>query len=52
MYLHPYIQGVSKLNSKTSSYKETKKVYDNMGPNMYGNRIAQACIYRVHANTS
>jgi hypothetical protein len=44
------IQGVSKLNGKTlgmdSSYRETKKKgYDSVGPEMYGYRVVEACIY-------
>jgi hypothetical protein len=50
------IQGVSKLKGKTSgmvsSYRDMKKRYDNMGPEMYGHRVVRVCIYWVHADTS
>jgi hypothetical protein len=43
------MQGVSKLCGKASgmdsSYRERKKGHDNMGPEMYGYIVVQACIY-------
>jgi hypothetical protein len=43
------IQDVSKINGKTSgmdsSYGETTRGYDNMGPEMYSYRVVRACIY-------
>jgi hypothetical protein len=46
------IQGLSKLNGKSSgsdsSYREKKKVYDNMGPEMHNYRVIRACNIHNH----